>query len=111
MAEAASTPLGDGLARVAAADELDDGRKRRRFGWFFWLPVGWLMVVAVTAGFAPWLGLAEPDAIDFISPQLPPSADHWFPVAPRIPRPRSRHRGIGRRCVGEAALPRRGPLQ
>lgn len=50
----------------------------RKRGLFFWLPLVWLVLVAFTAIFAPWLGLHDPDEIDFINPQSTPNAEHWF---------------------------------
>jgi len=60
---------------LRAATTKAPGRKQ---GLFFWLPVAWLAVVAFAAIFAPWLGLNDPDEIDFINPQSTPNAEHWF---------------------------------
>ncbi len=67
----ALTPAG----QLQAATTKAPGRKR---GLFFWLPLAWLVVVTFTAIFAPWLGLPDPDEIDFINPQTTPNAEHWF---------------------------------
>ncbi len=60
---------------LQAATTKAPGRKR---GLFFWLPLAWLAVLAFAAIFAPWLGLHDPDEIDFINPQSTPNAEHWF---------------------------------
>ncbi len=63
----------------AAAGEADAATlPARRLGPFFWLPLGWLLVVSLTAVFAPWLGLPDPAEIDFINPRSPPGAEHWL---------------------------------
>ena len=61
--------------QLQAATTKAPGRKQRLF---FWLPLAWLAVVTFTAIFAPWLGLPDPDEIDFINPQTTPNAEHWF---------------------------------
>jgi ABC-type dipeptide/oligopeptide/nickel transport system permease subunit len=55
-----------------------DLRSRNRLGMLFWMPLAWLTLVVLLAGFAPFLGLAAPDAIDWANIRSPPSAEHWF---------------------------------
>ena len=67
-----------GLAQAGPLQAVTTRAPGRKQGLFFWLPVAWLAVVAFAAIFAPWLGLHDPDEIDFINPQTTPNAEHWF---------------------------------
>jgi len=53
-------------------------KKRTKFGLLFWIPLGWLIVVAVAAIGAPFWGLPPPDEIDWAYLQSPPSEAHWL---------------------------------
>ena len=53
-------------------------KRAKRLRPAFWVPVGWLSIVAGSAVFAPWLGLPDPGDIDFLSLQIPPNAEHWL---------------------------------
>ena len=43
-----------------------------------WLPVMWLLVVITGAIGAPYLGIADPGHIDFLSLSTPPDEKHWL---------------------------------
>jgi len=43
-----------------------------------WLPLTWLAFVVLGAIFVPWLGVPEPDAMDFIALSATPSEQHWL---------------------------------
>jgi len=56
---------------------------KKRLGLGFWLCVGWIVLIVLVAGLAPWLGLKDPtfnfvDVQDKGLPPYAPSADHWF---------------------------------
>lgn len=46
--------------------------KRNRLGLFFWIPLGWLIIVAVAAIFAPLWGLMPADEIDWMNIKAAP---------------------------------------
>lgn len=60
----AGASLGGGGAAVLTAEPrvagASDEASTRKLGWFFWVCVGWLVVVAIGAIFAPLLPLANP---------------------------------------------------
>lgn len=54
----------------------------RRLGPWFWVAIGWLVLIGLAAALAPWLPLKDPDA-SFIDrsagrPPYAPGAGHWF---------------------------------
>jgi peptide/nickel transport system permease protein len=53
-------------------------RRRRRFGMLFWLAVGWIAVVFVTAMFANLLPMPSPTDMDMLDRRAPPSLAHWL---------------------------------
>lgn len=62
---------GDEAARAAA-------RLRRPSIVFFYLPLAWLCFVSALAVLAPVLALQDPNALDFLALEAPPSAEHWL---------------------------------
>ena len=56
----------------------DEDTVRRRLGPAFWLAVGWLLIVAFVAVFAPLLPIADPTKVAYSGPREPPSFDAWF---------------------------------
>ena len=65
-------------SRVPDDDPTEDAAVRRRLGFFFWLAVAWLLIMAFVAAFAPMLPVADPTKVAFGGPREPPSADAWF---------------------------------
>ena len=53
-------------------------RRRRRFGTLFWLAVGWIAVVFITAMFANLLPMPSPTDMDMLDRRAPPSIKHWL---------------------------------
>ena len=51
-------------------------RRSRRFGLFFWIPMVWLIIVAIACIFAPFWGLPPADEIDWVYIQSPPVEGH-----------------------------------
>lgn len=51
-------------------------RRSRRFGLYFWIPMVWLIIVAVACIFAPLWGLPPADEIDWVYIQSPPVEGH-----------------------------------
>ena len=52
--------------------------KRRPMGWFFWICVGWLVLVVASAVIADWLPLIDPLETEFLSISLAPNGRFWF---------------------------------
>ncbi|MDF1736923.1 MAG: ABC transporter permease [Minwuia sp.] len=50
--------------------------KSGQFGIAFWLPLAWLILISFAAIFAPWIGIQDPDSLDFINLQAPPNDAH-----------------------------------
>jgi peptide/nickel transport system permease protein len=79
MADVSSTNRGAAQAkpeidRNALAIALH--RKSRSFGPFFWIPMCWLILVAIACIFAPFWGLPPADEIDWAHIQSPPVEGH-----------------------------------
>jgi peptide/nickel transport system permease protein len=60
----------------------DDGATKRSLGWGFWLCIAWLVIIALAAILAPYLGLKDPNE-NYIDrnlgrPPYPPSSEFWF---------------------------------
>jgi peptide/nickel transport system permease protein len=53
-------------------------RRRRRFGTLFWLAVGWIALVFITAVFANLLPMPSPTDMDMLDRRAPPSIKHWL---------------------------------
>ena len=54
---------------------------RKHLGWFFWVCVGWIVLVILLAVFAALLPLPNPNYQNFAIPaNAGPSAGHWFGV-------------------------------
>ncbi len=53
-------------------------RRRRRFGTLFWLAVGWITLVFITAMFANLLPMPSPTDMDMLDRRAPPSLTHWL---------------------------------
>ena len=51
-------------------------KKSRRFGAYFWIPMVWLIIVAIACIFAPFWGLPPADEIDWSYIQSPPVEGH-----------------------------------
>ena len=68
-----------GTSAAAPVMSAAPAKQKRRFGPFFWLATGWLVVLILLAVFAPVLPFVDspkeffPDAF-----RTSPSADHWF---------------------------------
>ena len=69
-----SAPPAEGEGFAAAEEPI----RRKRYGWMMWAPAVWICLIFAGAIFAPWLGIADPGAIDFLSLQTPPDAKHWL---------------------------------
>jgi peptide/nickel transport system permease protein len=70
-----TTPATVGVATLPATP----GKQKRRFGVFFWLAVGWLVLLVFLAVFAPVLPFVEdPNAFFPDAFRTTPSAEHWF---------------------------------
>ena len=52
--------------------------RKRRLGVAFWVSVGWLCVLMLSAVFADFLPLKDPDATFRGVSRTGPSAAHWF---------------------------------
>ena len=70
-----TTPGAVGIATLPAAPV----KQKRRFGVFFWLAAGWLLLLVFLAVFAPVLPFVD-DPSDFFPDafRTTPSAEHWF---------------------------------
>jgi peptide/nickel transport system permease protein len=70
-----TTPGAVGIATLPATPF----KQKRRFGPFFWLAVGWLVLLVFLAVFAPVLPFVD-DPSDFFPDafRTTPSAEHWF---------------------------------
>jgi peptide/nickel transport system permease protein len=68
-----------GMQGIPTLPAASPGKQQRRFGFAFWLAVGWLVVLVFLAVFAPVLPFVDspteffPDAF-----RTSPSAEHWF---------------------------------
>jgi len=51
-------------------------KRSRRFGLYFWIPMVWLIIVAIACIFAPFWGLPPADEIDWAYIQSPPVEGH-----------------------------------
>lgn len=70
------------IAAQSAAIVADDGMVKRRLGPFFWIAVGWIVLIVVAAILAPWLPIKDPNK-NYIDrslgrPPYPPSSKFWF---------------------------------
>lgn len=63
-------------AKDVHEEAVEEYQRRHRFGPFFWLPVAWLVIVAVVAVLAPLWGLPPPDQIDWAAIKAPPGGAH-----------------------------------
>ena len=62
-------------------DRPDASKVQRRLGISFWGAIGWIFLISAAALLAPWLPIADPDAIS--GPRLGgPSWDNWFGTDP-----------------------------
>lgn len=70
----------DTLSLPAAAQPATPVRRmpRRRFGWVFWLSVGWVGLVLVAAVCADLLPLKDPTRMSLMSRSQGMSAAHWL---------------------------------
>ncbi len=69
-----SAPIVDGEDFAAEEDHL----RRKGFGWMLWVPLAWIVAICGGAILAPWIGIQDPGAINFLSLQTPPDARHWL---------------------------------
>jgi peptide/nickel transport system permease protein len=53
-------------------------RRRRRIGMLFWLALGWIALVFMTAMFANLLPMPSPTDMDMLDRRAPPSLMHWL---------------------------------
>jgi len=84
------TPTGLGSDVVAAVDTEppgEDGAKKRRFGFSFWLPAAWMVAVLFCAVFGPLLPLKDPNLTDPCAQYVGPRVDLGLgtTAAPDIP--------------------------
>jgi peptide/nickel transport system permease protein len=66
-------------AAIGAADaaaELWAGLAK--FGWLFWLALGWIGLIVLAAALADLLPLPSPTDMDMLARRAPPSAAHWL---------------------------------
>jgi peptide/nickel transport system permease protein len=69
----------DGLVAETMLGGAPAGKKRKRgFGWGFWLAAIWLIVVLICAVFANILPVQDPLKPDVINKLAYPSPDHWL---------------------------------
>jgi peptide/nickel transport system permease protein len=47
-------------------------------GWLFWLAVGWIGLVVISAALANLLPLPSPTDMDMLARRMPSSAEHWL---------------------------------
>lgn len=67
------------MANERMPDErLADDRLTKRLGVGFWIAVGWLAVLVITAVFAPLLPIEDPDKLAAGPARTGPSWDNWF---------------------------------
>ena len=66
----------DRRAKDVHEEAVEEHKRRHRFGPFFWLPIAWLVIVAVAAIFAPLWGLPPPDQIDWAAIKASPGGAH-----------------------------------
>jgi peptide/nickel transport system permease protein len=64
------------LANVAAPAELWAGLAK--FGWLFWLALGWIGLIVLAAALADVLPLPSPTDMDMLERRALPSAAHWL---------------------------------
>ena len=64
------------LATVAAPAELWAGLAK--FGWLFWLALGWIGLIVLAAALADVLPLPSPTDMDMLERRALPSAAHWL---------------------------------
>ena len=76
-----SEPIAVESAPEAEGGPDADKAAPRQLGMSFWAAIGWVALVTVAALLAPWLPIADPDAIT--GPRLGgPSWDNWFGTDP-----------------------------
>jgi peptide/nickel transport system permease protein len=49
-----------------------------KFGWLFWLALGWIGLIVLAAALADLLPLPSPTDMDMLARRAPPSAAHWL---------------------------------
>src|SRR5690348_6707488 len=49
-----------------------------KFGWLFWLALGWIFLIVLAATLADVLPLPSPTDMDMLERRAPPSAVHWL---------------------------------
>ena len=81
--ETATAADGDGVPTIgpepgAVASSDDRTYARKRLGLFFWLSVGWLILLVLSAVFADLLPLKDPNTTFAGVSRTGPSAAHWF---------------------------------
>ena len=64
------------LANLAAPAELWAGLAK--FGWLFWLALGWIGLIVLAAALADVLPLPSPTDMDMLERRALPSAAHWL---------------------------------
>ena len=64
------------LANVAIPAELWAGLAK--FGWLFWLALGWIFLIVLAAALADVLPLPSPTDMDMLERRALPSAAHWL---------------------------------
>jgi peptide/nickel transport system permease protein len=78
--DAVDAPIADPGRPTARA--ADDARKERplwrRLGLQFWICVGWIALIVLSALLAPWLPLDDPNVSDFRAVAAGPSSEHWL---------------------------------
>ncbi len=64
------------MGAADAAAELWAGLAK--FGWLFWLALGWIGLIVLAAALADLLPLPSPTDMDMLARRAPPSAAHWL---------------------------------
>ena len=82
MTEAMSPTITESPALVAEAAVLADGTLKRKLGPFFWIALGWIVLIVLAAILAPWLPIKDPNE-NYIDrslgrPPYSPSTTFWF---------------------------------
>ena len=64
------------MGAADAAAELWAGLAK--FGWLFWLALGWIGLIVLAAALADLLPLPSPTDMDMLARRAPPSGAHWL---------------------------------
>src|SRR5215510_15061451 len=66
------------VATAGAADASEVWAALAKFGWLFWLALGWISLIVLAAVLADVLPLPSPTDMDMLERRAPPSPAHWL---------------------------------